>query len=140
MHPTLAVIAIVAALALPGCASVALTAGGIAGSAGVNHTLNGIAYKTFTAPVEKVRVATMKSLSRMQIKVSRAKKVDRNWEIDATAIERTINIELEAVSRSATRMRVVTNKGGFIFKDAATSTEIIIQTARRLAGETTAKR
>lgn len=140
MQRALAPLALIAVLALPGCASVALTAGGIAGSAGVNYTLSGITYKTFTAPVQRVRVATMRTLHRMQIKVTRTKKTDHAWEIDGTAFERTINIELEVVTKSTTRMRVVTDKGGFLFKDRATSTEIILQTAQRLHDEMTAKR
>jgi hypothetical protein len=37
---------------------------------------------------------------------------------------------LEQLTPATTRMRVVTNKGDFFFKDGATSTEIIIQTAQ----------
>lgn len=128
------------ALFLAGCAPVAMTAGGIAGSAGVNHALNGIAYKTFTAPVGKVRVATIRSLNRMEMKVTNDVKQNDGWRIEAIAAERTIEIDLEALTPSATRMRVVTNKGGFFFKDSATSTEIILQTAQRLEGPSTAQR
>lgn len=128
------------ALFLAGCAPVAMTAGGIAGSAGVNHALNGIAYKTFTAPVRQVRVATIRSLSRMEMKITSDTKQDDGWRIEAAAAERTIEIDLEALTRSATRMRVVTNKGGFFFKDSATSTEIILQTAQRLEGASPVQR
>ncbi len=125
------IFAMLAALNLAGCAGVALTAGGIAGSAGVNHTLSGIVYKTFTVPMKDLRVATLKTLNRMQIKVTADKKAEYGWRIDGTAFERTIEIELEQLTPAATRMRVTTNKGS-IFKDSATSTEIILQTAQRL--------
>ncbi len=125
------ILAMLAALNLAGCAGVALTAGGIAGSAGVNHTLSGIVYKTFTAPLKDMRIATLKTLNRMQIKVTADKKAEYGWRIDGTAFERTIEIELERLTPAATRMRVTTNKGS-IFKDSATSTEIILQTVRRL--------
>jgi hypothetical protein len=115
-------------LGLTGCAGAALTAGGIAGSAGVNHTLSGIVYKTFTAPVKKMRVATLKTLNRMQMKVKGDQKAEYGWLIQATAFEREIEIELERLTPNATRMRVTTSKGA-IFKDSATSTEIILQTA-----------
>ena len=120
-----------AALNLAGCAGVALTAGGIAGSAGVNHTLSGIVYKTFTAPMKDLRVATLKTLNKMQIKVTADKKEKYGWRIDGTAYERTIEIELERLTPSVTRMRVTVDKGS-IFKDSATSTEIILQTVQRL--------
>ncbi|MDX1483164.1 MAG: DUF3568 family protein [Alphaproteobacteria bacterium] len=122
---------LLAALGLTGCAGAALTAGGIAGSTGVNHTLSGIVYKTFTTPVKELRVATLRTLSRMKVKVTDDKKEDFGWRIDATAYQRTIEIELERLTPAATRMRVITNKGS-IFKDSATSTEIILQTAQHL--------
>ncbi|HSR56360.1 MAG TPA: DUF3568 family protein [Alphaproteobacteria bacterium] len=120
-----------AALGLGGCAAAALTAGGIAGSAGVNHTLSGIVYKTFTAPVKDMRVATLKTLHRMEMKVKGDEKAEFGWHIQATAFEREIDIELERLTPSATRMRVTTSND-LIFKDSATSTEIILQTAELL--------
>jgi hypothetical protein len=128
-----------ALLLLQGCAAAALTAGGIAGGAGVNHTLNGIAYKTFSKPAKDVRVAVLKTLSRMQIKVSSDMKMDEGWKIEATASKRTIEIKLEELSPQTTQMRVVTDKENF-FKDSATSTEIILQTSRRLESTSAAKR
>ena len=125
-------------LLLGACAPVAMTAGGIASGAGVNHALNGIAYKTFTAPVRQVRVATIKSLNRMEMKVTSDAKSEKGWRIEAVAAERTIEIDLETLTPSATRMRVVTNTGELFFKDSATSTEIILQTSQRLEGVATA--
>lgn len=119
-------------LALQGCAAAALTAGSIAAGTGVNHTLSGISYKTFAIPVEDMRTATLGTLERMDMEVTDIKETKSGWEIQAKAYDRTIEIELEALSRRATRMRVVTNQGGIFFKDSATSTEIIIQTAQRL--------
>lgn len=131
MKHLIRIIGLVAALNLGGCAGAALTAGGIAGSTGVNHTLNGIVYKTFTAPVKELRVATLNTFKKMQIKVTGDKKADYGWRIDGAAFERTIGIELERLTPNATRMRVTTDEG-VIFKDSATSTEIIIQTAQQL--------
>ncbi len=123
--------AIAALLLLTGCAGAALTAGGIAGSTGVNHTLNGIVYKTFTTPMEDIRVATLKTLKRMDMPVTDDREAKFGWIIVATASERVIEIELEKLTRRTTRMRVVANKGRF-WKDSATGTEIIIQTVRTL--------
>ncbi len=131
MRRFLPILGMLAALNLAGCAGVALTAGGIAGSAGVNHTLSGIVYKTFTAPMKDLRTATLKTLNMMQITVTADKKAEYGWRIDGTAFERTIEIELERLTPSVTRMRVTVDKGS-IFKDSATSTEIILQTAQRL--------
>lgn len=130
MREVKAALAAASAILLFGCAPIALTAGSIAGSAGVNHTMSGIAYKTFTTPMKSLRVATMKTLNRMEIKVVQDGKTDEGWQIAATAADRKIEIELEELTPATTRMRVVTNKGGFFFKDGATSTEIILQTAQ----------
>lgn len=127
----LAVLGLLSIFALSGCAAVALTAGGIAGSAGVNHTLSGIVYKTFAAPQGQMRVATLKTLNRMQMKVKKDEKTDDGWHIEAAAVDREIDIELERLTPSATRMRVSTSND-MIFKDSATSTEIIVQTAEVL--------
>jgi hypothetical protein len=132
-------VAVVAAAVLVGCAPVALTAGGIAGSTGVNHTMNGIAYKTFTTPMNTLRVATLKTLNRMEIKVTQDAKSEEGWKIAATAADRKIDIDLEQLTPATTRMRVVTSKGEFFFKDGATSTEIILQTAQ-LVENSAAKR
>jgi hypothetical protein len=118
---------------LPGCAAVALTAGGIAGGAGVDHTLSGIAYKTFAAPMDNVRLATLQTLKRMDMSLKDDRKTETGWEIKAAAVEREIDIELETLTQRATRMRVVVSKGDIFFKDSATGTEIIVQTAESLA-------
>ena len=43
---------------LQGCAGAALTAGSMAADAGLDHTLSGISYKTFTASMDDMRAAT----------------------------------------------------------------------------------
>lgn len=123
-------------LALQGCAAVVLTAAGVAGGAGVNHTLNGIAYKTFNNSVAELRAGTLRTLEDMDMTVIEDKETEDGWEIKATAIKRVIDIELERLSKRATRMRVVANEGKIFFKDAATATEIIILTAENLAPAT----
>ena len=50
---------------LSGCTPVALTALSVGGSAGIQHTMNGISYRTFTAPMPEVRAAAQTALDRM---------------------------------------------------------------------------
>jgi hypothetical protein len=120
-------------LALQGCAAVVLTAAGVAGGAGVNHTLSGIAYKTFNSSLAELRAGTLRTLEDMDMTVIADSETENGWEIKATAIEREIDIELERLTKRATRMRVVANEGEIFFKDAATATEIIIMTAENVA-------
>ena len=120
--------------ALTGCVAVALTAGGIAGGVAVDHTLSGVVYKTFSASLPKVRSATLTSLKSMEIEVNESKAMEEGegWEIKAAAVNRDIDIKLEQLAKKATRMRVVVAKDGGVFRDSATGTEIIIQTAQVL--------
>ena len=119
-------------LSLQGCAAAAVTAGGVGMGTGVEHTMNGIVYKTFAAPSNEVRFATLKTLDRMGMPVTVDQKADSGWKLTATANDRTIDIELQALTPGTTRMRVVANDGGVFFKDASTATEIVQETAQTL--------
>ncbi|HEX9179677.1 MAG TPA: DUF3568 family protein [Burkholderiales bacterium] len=118
------------AMVLAGCEPLAITAMGIGASTGLSHALGGMTYRTFTVPLPRVKSATMAALGRMRIKVAGASKIDNGEVIKATATDRDIEIELEALSPTTTRMRTVAKKG--LLYDSATSTEIILQTERIL--------
>lgn len=125
-------------LGLQGCAigglglMLAATGTGLAAGAGVDHTLSGITYKTFAVSRNQLRFATLKTLHRMDMKVVNDKREKEVHLIEAAALDRTIEIELERLTRRTTRMRVVANQGQVFFKDSATATEIIVQTAATL--------
>lgn len=118
------------AAALVGCAP-ALTVLGVGTATGVQHTLGGISYRTFTTPLPQVRKATLTALNRMGIKVSSDEKTQDGELIKANAVEREIEITLDAVTASTTRMRTIVRNG--MFMDAATGTEVIMQTEKALA-------
>ena len=108
---------------------------GVGGSAAVSHTLNGITYRTFTAPAANVKTASLGALNRMGIKYTGSAKGEHGAEmLKATATDRSIEITLEPLSANSTRMKVVARNGG-IFYDSATATEIILQTERRLGSK-----
>lgn len=137
-------------LALQGCAlgglglMLAATGTGLAAGAGVDHTLSGITYKTFSVSRNQLRYATLKTLHRMDMKVIKDKREKEVHLIEAKALDREIEIELERLTRRTTRMRVVAHQGQIFFKDAATATEIIVQTAatldRQLAKQSSRRR
>lgn len=126
------------AAALQGCAAGVIgvtlaTAGAGAGmTAGVEHTLNGIVYKTFASPANDVRFATLKTLDRMGMSLIDDQTTEDGWALSVKASDRTVDIQLERLTDNATRMRVVANEGYIFFKDSATATEIILQTAQTL--------
>lgn len=119
-------------LNLAGCDPITLTVLGVGGAAGVSHQMGGIAYRTFTEPLPRVRRATLGALKRMSIQVSDTSKTDTGEVIKATAANRDIEIEFESLTPSTTRMRAIARKDGGIFVDAATAFEIITQTERML--------
>jgi hypothetical protein len=118
-----------------GCAAVGLAllgAGvGTGAAQGVSYTLDSIAYKTFTAPVESLEAATLKTLERMAIEVKEKEKTDRGVKISAKAGDRDVDIELDRLTSQTARMRVDASLK-WIFKDRATAVEIIAQTAQTL--------
>jgi hypothetical protein len=104
---------------------------GVTTGTSVAYTLDGIAYRTFTAPLPQVETATRTALDRMGIKIEATSKIDQGKAIKALSNDRDIEIELEMVSNKTTRIRTVAKQGIF-FKDRATATEIIIQTEKAL--------
>ncbi len=136
--PTLSFLAGLLFLAfLNSCAAVGLTlfgvGAGVSTGTAVSYTLDGTAYRTFTAPLPQVQTATLTALNRMGIQVEAKEKTEQGELIKASGAERQIEVELEAVSAKTTRIRTVAKQGMF-FKDRATATEIILQTEKVLNG------
>ena len=123
---------IAVSLSSAGCEPVTLTAFGVGAAAGVQHTLTGIAYRTFSVPLPKVRAAVLTAFDRMGIKLGGKESIENGERLTARASDREIEIELEAITPKTTRMRSTAKSG--IFRDAATATEIILQTERVLGG------
>lgn len=119
------------AAGLSACEPLAITSLGIGGSTAVSHSLNGITYRTFTVPVARVKTATLSAMGRMGIRHVGTEKSSEGEVLKGEAAGRNIDILLEPLSPTATRMKVVARNGG-IFYDGATATEIIAQTERLL--------
>jgi len=113
---------------LAGCAGVALTAAGVGGGVAASHQMGGLAYRTFTAPLPRVRSAVLAALKKMAIKPEGTEKIELGERITARAGDRNIEIELEALTPNTTRMRAVARKDGGMVVDSATAVEIINQT------------
>jgi hypothetical protein len=125
----------VSLISLNGCAAVGMTlfgvGAGVATGTSVSYTLDGIAYRTFTASLPQLEGATRTALDRMGIRISETAKTEQGKAIKALTNDREIEIELEMVSAKTTRIRTVAKQGLF-FKDRATATEIIMQTEKVL--------
>jgi len=126
-------------LALPGCETVALSVLGVGAGTALRHTIDGVTYRTFTAPAPQVRQATLAALERMGIRVLSTGTFEGGEVVYADSETRAIELELEPVSPRATRIRVAAKNGGF-FYDSATAQEIVAQTERLLLDSAAAGR
>lgn len=130
-------IAAVLLFGLQGCAAVALTllsaGAGVGASAGIDHTMNGVSYRTFTTGQEQLRTAIHTALRRMAILIKTDETTDEGRKIVAEATDRVVEIELERVTAKTTRMRVVV-KQGMLFRDKATAGEIVARTEQVVDG------
>lgn len=115
---------------LAACAPLMMTAVSSGGSRAVSHTLDGVSYRTFTAPLPRVKDASLSALKRMGVEPASAAKSDHGETIIAKATERDIEIKLESLTPKATRMRVTARNG--LFRDTATSAEIVVQIEKAL--------
>jgi hypothetical protein len=104
---------------------------GMGAGTALRYTIDGVTYRTFTAPAPQVRQATMAALERMGIRVLSTNTFEGGEVFYADSETRAIELELEPVSPRATRIRVAAKNGGF-FYDRATALEIVAQTERLL--------
>jgi hypothetical protein len=100
---------------------------------GISHRMNGTNYRTFTEPLPKVKTATLTALKRMAIQVESTQKTKTGELVKATANDRKIEVELEALTPNATRMRSVAMQPGGLVLDSATGLEIVMQTEKVLS-------
>lgn len=135
MRKFIVALATVVLLGAQGCAAVGLTlfgvGAGVAAGSGTQYTLDSTAYRTFTAPLDDMRRATLATFKRMDITMQGDDVTDEGRRIVGQAADRAIEIELERLTSQTTRMRVAAKQGWF-FKDRATAGEIIAQTERSL--------
>ena len=82
------------------------------------------------APLPRVKDASLSAFKRMGVESASAAKSDHGETIVAKATERDIEIKLESLTPKATRMRVTARNG--LFRDTATSAEIVAQIEKAL--------
>lgn len=127
------IMSVTMALCLSGCDPVTLTAASLSAATGIAHTLGGIVYKTFTAPMKTVEGANVRALKDMGITVTSRQTNEKGERVIlATAKNRDIEVLLEPLTAKTTRIRAIASDG--ILKDSATATEIVLQTERVLLG------
>ncbi len=137
--PILAVVGI--AVGTSGCAAIGLTGAalgagvfsagaGAAMRAGTEITRGGVVYRTFSLPLNELRTAVGDTLARMELAIVKDE-VDAHGDrrIVAWARDREVEIDLQPITRTVTRLRLVVSEGPFR-RDRATAAEIVAQTER----------
>jgi Protein of unknown function (DUF3568) len=118
---------------LAGCQALAVTVFGAGASAGISHTLNGLATRTFAAATDQVHAATLAALRRLGMRYETITERGRLVKVEANAgNSRQVEINYQALTANATEMRVAVKTGGLLY-DRATADEIIKLTAKQLA-------
>jgi hypothetical protein len=125
------ILAVLSLAACAGCQPLAMSMAGAGASAALGASLAGISYRTFTAPLPAVKKASLAALENMGIPFQSLDTFESGEIILARSASRTVEVELEALSQRATRIRVSTRDGGF-FYDGATANEIVLQTEKAL--------
>jgi hypothetical protein len=113
------------------CEPLALSLLGAGAGAALRYNIDGVTYRTFTAPATEVKHAALSALERMGIAFESFDRFEHGELIYARAENRVIEIEIEPISARATRMRIAAKNGSF-FYDNATANEIVAQTERVL--------
>ena len=122
-----------AALVIQGCANLTTTTAG-APARNVDFTLDGIAYRTFSAPLDQMQRATLTTFKRMDLALKSDEiKDDGCRELVAANGDRTVHVELEKLAARTTRMRI-TAKHGWLWRDRAAAGELLVQTEHTLSG------
>jgi len=116
---------------LTACDPLTLTVAGVGASAGVQHTMSGIVYRTLASPLPEVRDAARAALVKMEIKINGRYRIWTGEEFLGTAGDREISVQMEALTPKTTRIKV-TARSGLIY-DSATAIEIANQTEKALA-------
>jgi len=117
---------------LSGCASIAITLAGLGVGAGTNHYMSSVNYRTFAEPLQNVKQAVLVSLVKMKIDLDATERTEEGLVIRARTSNREIEIQLESVTETSTRMRTVARQDGALLLDAATAAEICAQTEKAL--------
>ena len=131
MARTWAVLLICACVPLAGCETVAVALLGAGASSAIRYNLDGIAGRTFTAPLAAVKGASLAALERMGLTLDSTSSFDTGETIYARAPNRDIEIEIEPITQQTTRLSVTAKSGGLL-SDNSTAVELVAQTEKQL--------
>jgi hypothetical protein len=107
--------------------------------AGSSSMSGGVAYRTFTLPAYQVVTGARLTLQRMDLTVLKDDFDGERHKISAEATDRIVRVTVERVTPAVSRLGVAVYRHR-LFKDLATSSEIIAQTEETLNPTRSARR
>jgi len=116
---------------LAGCGSFVLSMIGAGAGAELSQHRNSVATRTFSVPFPEVKQAMLTVMEELEIRQDSTELRESSEVINAVAGSRSIEVEIETLSSTMTRVSVVA-RTQYFQPDAATAQEIIAQTARAL--------
>jgi len=119
-----------------GCAALAISAAGAGAGIGFPYVFTDCADRTLNFSFDQVDRATPKVLKRLDMDLLTETEIEDGKRIKASADNLEISIDMKKVTMQATRVTINAKKGA-LFKDKATSEEIINQLEKSLATEKT---
>jgi hypothetical protein len=109
--------------------SIALLGGGV--TTVLRYNLEGVAARTFTAPVATVKSASLAALQHMGLALEGTESLEASELIRAHSPNRNIEIELEPITQQLTRMSITARSTSLLY-DTATAQELVQQTEKML--------
>jgi len=114
-----------------GCAALAISAAGAGAGIGIPYVFSDCADRTLNFSFDQVDRATPKVLKKLDIDLLTETEIENGKRIKASTENLEISIDMEKVTMRATRVTINAKKGT-LFKDKATSEEIINQLEKSL--------
>jgi hypothetical protein len=114
-----------------GCAALAISAAGAGAGIGIPYVFSDCADRTLNFSFDQVDRATPKVLKKLDIDLLMETEIENGKRIKASTDNLEISIDMEKVTMRATRVTINAKKGT-LFKDKATSEEIINQLEKSL--------
>ena len=120
-----------AVLAVPAVGSAAASGGGELVRAGAGSIKNGTVYRTFDAPLREVHAAVRTTLSRLGFPGPEEQVHEERVTLRTNAIVRRVRIELQSITSALTQVSVTVASGPWR-KDPATATTLVDLVAETL--------
>jgi hypothetical protein len=116
------------ALALQGCTTAAFSVAGMAGSAVVDHVINGDVHHVIPTPLAGAHLATLATFEQMGMTVEDDRRAGDKWTVLAVKGSRSSKVEISAAGIDRSRVDVQVSWGDLDFiKDPSTANDFIGQ-------------